>query len=145
MSEAGIRAQPRTTGTSGEPPRYDMAQRELRMVSDVVVAWAEMDGENDEQKKLNSLLTDEFILRTDMPANECLSEARAIRAFWRAADGGQWRRQAEEFLLQQFARDDEGRLASKALEAKCRAVVERIDALLHGGPWPDAVAKRRGA
>ncbi len=40
--------------------------------------WQDMDGETPVVQKINSYITCAFILSQDMPADECLSEARVI-------------------------------------------------------------------
>ncbi len=40
--------------------------------------WQDMAGINDLEKMVNSYLTSRFIWTKDIPADECLSEARAI-------------------------------------------------------------------
>ena len=42
--------------------------------------WENMEGETDTIKKLNSYLTCHFIIESDLPADECLSEAIAIES-----------------------------------------------------------------
>lgn len=43
-----------------------------------VTSWKDMAGDNDLEKRLNSYLTDRFIIRYDCPIDECLSESREI-------------------------------------------------------------------
>ena len=43
--------------------------------------WKKMAGDNELEKRLNSYLTCQFIVKHDIPADECLSEARFIIAF----------------------------------------------------------------
>lgn len=41
-------------------------------------AWDKMDGRDDLEKMVNGFLTGRFICRRQVPADECLSEARTI-------------------------------------------------------------------
>ena len=59
----------------------------MKMVEDVVKNWKQMEGETNEIKRLNSLLTATFIMN-DCPADECLSEAQHIVALFNA--GSDW-------------------------------------------------------
>ena len=54
-----------------------MTTRPFKLVADAEV-WEHMDGDNDLEKKLNSYLTCQFIIRNDVPSDECLDEAREI-------------------------------------------------------------------
>ncbi len=49
----------------------------MKFVKDASV-WQEMDGDTELEKRLNSYLTTLFIYKKDMPADECLDEARKI-------------------------------------------------------------------
>ena len=40
--------------------------------------WVQMAGETDLEKKVNSYLTCQFILSYNVPADECLTEAREL-------------------------------------------------------------------
>lgn len=51
--------------------------QEIELVDDAGV-WQEMDGDTELEKRLNSYLTCQFILVDDVPADECLSEAKEI-------------------------------------------------------------------
>jgi len=117
-------------------------KRNIPGVVNVVACWQEMAGDNDDLKKLNSFLTDKFIGHVEMPCDECESEAVTVYEIWLASEEEEWREQVEHFLVEQFASDEGGRLVSKAGGVRCRAAVRRIDALLHGGPWPDAEAQK---
>jgi len=53
--------------------------------------WSKMDGDNDLEKKVNSHLTCRIVSPSDMPPDECLSEARHIIVYdcsqrWLASD-----------------------------------------------------------
>ena len=41
-------------------------------------SWKEMEGDSNEEKRINHFLTKQFIFSRDIPADECLSEAQAI-------------------------------------------------------------------
>jgi len=43
-----------------------------------VSRWQEMAGDNDAEKAINSYLTSTFVGKNNMPADECLAEARVI-------------------------------------------------------------------
>lgn len=40
--------------------------------------WQDMAGDNELEKRLNSYLTVQFVIKEDVPYDECLSEAREI-------------------------------------------------------------------
>jgi len=42
------------------------------------ITWEQMDGNNELEKKLNHYLTKMFIVSSDVPSDECLTEARYI-------------------------------------------------------------------
>lgn len=111
-----------------------------RMVANVVVEWEKMAGESPEVRKLNSLLTHEFIGTHDFPADECLTEARELLAFW-LSDEGTWKAKATAYLVSQFgeATNLKGHrmAAPKGYDAVCAGVVDRAERVLRGGNWPD--------
>ena len=45
-----------------------------------VISWEYMDGDNELEKKINCYLTKQFIMPSDIPSDECLSEAKHIIA-----------------------------------------------------------------
>jgi hypothetical protein len=83
------------------------------MLVESSLRWEQMDGDTDAVKKINSILTYEFILEKKVPADECLVEAEEIvnldsaeeeledflyDAFGDLARGTQLERVAEEIL-----------------------------------------------
>ena len=73
-----------------------------RIVVDASV-WEDMDGETPTIKKLVSLLTCEFILSVDMPADECIDEARHLAALWAEDSSPAFLLKCEDYLVEQFA------------------------------------------
>lgn len=75
----------------------------MPMVEDVLVKWDEMEGENPLVKQLNALLTWAFILRYDVPSNECLSESIVILGLQGIVEAGEWELRVLWFLKERFA------------------------------------------
>jgi hypothetical protein len=71
-------------------------QRLVQNVSD----WHLMDGETPAIKKLNSLLTGQLVDPREIPADECVEEARHLAILWDKGRG--WERRAERYLVGQF-------------------------------------------
>jgi len=55
-------------------------KKEISRVVKGKVTWEQMDGDNELEKKVNCYLTKQFILSSNVPADECLSEAKHIIA-----------------------------------------------------------------
>ena len=72
----------------------------MKIVEDVVKNWKQMEGETDEIKRLNSLLTATFIMN-GCPADECLTEARHIAALFRTESD--WKEKTVAYLRSTFA------------------------------------------
>ena len=60
-----------------------------------------MEGETPSIRRLNSFLTDRFVCPTDIPADECLEEARHLAILWDKGVG--WEKEAAQYLIEQFA------------------------------------------
>lgn len=49
----------------------------MQIVEDAML-WELMDGDTEEQQKINSILTCRFIIRHDVPSDECLDYAETL-------------------------------------------------------------------
>ena len=57
-----------------------------KLVKNVTENWEQMEGETDEIKQLNAILTATFIGNRDFPADECLDHAQYIASLDRTTD-----------------------------------------------------------
>ena len=73
------------------------------MVDDVLVNWDEMKGDDPLIKQINAVLTWAFILRHDVPADECYSEAVVIPGLQGIVEAGEWELRVVWFLKERFA------------------------------------------
>jgi len=74
-----------------------------KMVDDVLVHWDQMTGKTDLHKQVNALLTAMMILRHDVPADECESEAAVVLGFQGMVAAGEWEMRVLWFLKERFA------------------------------------------
>lgn len=111
----------------------------MKMVANVMVDWRKMDGDTDEIKKLNSLLTSALVGSRDIPADECLEHAKVVMGFWLTGEPN-WALQSEKYLKTMFAvgHTQSGETVNLPETTKLvMATVERAKALLNSGRWPD--------
>ncbi len=71
------------------------------MIDDVLLQWHKMSGLTDKHKQVNALLTAAFILRWDMPRDECLIEAVELVDLQRKSSA--WPDSGAYLLKQRFA------------------------------------------
>jgi hypothetical protein len=118
-------------------PNYEMVENVLR-------DWQKMDGDNETERKINSLLTSAYILGVNGPSDECLSETRYVLEHWlRESVEGEGELSLEVqnieiafYLANQFV-SHLGVDPTDAQVRGCLPVVERINKLMAGGDWPD--------
>lgn len=111
----------------------------MKMVANVMVDWREMDGDTDEIKKLNSLLTSSLIGNRDIPADECLEHAKVVMGFW-LTGAENWALQSERYLKTMFAVGHKLDGTSEPMPQFYPLImetVERARRLLNSGRWPD--------
>jgi hypothetical protein len=116
-----------------------MQRRRGMMVPNVVVNWREMEGESIEIQMLNALITSAHVGSMDMPADECLTHARAVLAMFHA--DGDWKPKVVAYLKSMFATGVNGKTGDSrsipSMEPACVTTADRMGVLLRGGPWPD--------
>mgnify|MGYP003999479135 CR=1 FL=1 len=115
-----------------------------QLVPNVILNWERMGGESEEVQKINALVTSAFLGIRDFPADECLTEAQVILTHFMAEPPedapNPWKDRARAHLRVMFAEGVDGKGGRVKLPQFHDAVddtVERIEALLKGGPWPD--------
>lgn len=72
----------------------------MRIVKDAAV-WQDMAGETSVHQKINSFLTCAFIMRKDMPDDECVSYAQPLIDMWNQ-DSSQFYARAAAYLGRYF-------------------------------------------
>ena len=98
------------------------------MVADPIRDWQQMAGSTDLVKKLNALITTDQVLAHDVPHDECLTEAEWVVQMTEESD-------IAEFLINLFARTDEGESLGPDWEASCRRTAGRV-MWVKSGHWP---------
>lgn len=78
-----------------------------------------MDGETDELKKLNALLTHDHVGHLDLPSDECLTEARWIFEVEDEAT-------IASVLIGIFASTEEGEALGPGWKENCRRTAARV-------------------
>ena len=89
-----------------------------KVVEDVLANWKDMEGDTDQEKRLNAALTDHFVF-PEAPADECLGLARTVMTLVASHPAG-WEYLVENLFRQQFA------VGYKGTDVTAE--------LLHGGP-----------
>ena len=98
-SRRGILGQSRKAAATTPPGFY----KANYMVDDVLVHWDQMKGDDPLIQQINALLTWAFILRRDVPADECHSEAVVIPGMQGLVEAGEWELRVLWFLKERFA------------------------------------------
>lgn len=98
------------------------------MVHNPTRDWHFMEGYTDEVKKINALITHDQVLASDAPSDECLTEAEWVSNMEEQSD-------IEAFLINMFARTDEGEPLGEKWEAACRRTASRV-MWVKSGKWP---------
>ena len=101
------------------------------MVDDVLVNWEAMEGPTWLHKQVNALLTAMFIVRHDVPADECLSEATVALGLQGMVEAGEWELRVLWFLKERFATfsradDREDKKVFPHFEALCDRVAPLV-------------------
>ena len=113
----------------------------MPMIKNVMLDWKEMEGDTDEVRKLNSLLTSAFIGTQDIPSDECLTHAQALLGHFHAPVGDKpWSEGTRDYLRSMFAEGFNGkgeRVRLAQFDPAVDDAVTRAEAIIKGGPWPD--------
>lgn len=105
-------------------------------VDDVLTHWELMTGGSSAVKQLNALLTSFFILRHDVPNDECEDEAIELLSYRDQID---WEKKAFEYLRDRFAmyslNNGDLRRESPSMIKACEKAVVKV-AVLFAAPGP---------
>lgn len=93
--------------------------------------WAEMDGDTDLEKKINSILTHRFIWTKDVPTDECLVEAKHLVGMF---NHGCSEDEVAKYLAERF-RTPVGEEVSPVDIARTRPTAEKVLQVFGGAPW----------
>ena len=116
----------------------------MSMVANVAVDWEKMAGTTDDVRKLNALLTAAFIGVHDMPADECLNVAVEVLKLSVAEKDDDtpdvWKTRGAKHVHTMFATGTNRKGEVHVFHQEAAIVpdvVDRIERVLNGGPWPD--------
>tara|TARA_Y100000310_G_scaffold279517_1_gene298679 strand:- start:11743 stop:12093 length:351 start_codon:yes stop_codon:yes gene_type:complete len=111
----------------------------MSMVKNVLLDWEEMEGESVEVKLLNALLTSVFIGVRDIPADECVTHARAVLAMYHAEE--EWKPKVVAYLKSMFATGTNlktgERVKLSEYDNACVEAAERMGPILRASSLPD--------
>lgn len=81
-----------------------MTEKNTELAADAT-DWTKMEGETPAIQKLNSLFTSRFVLSRNVPADECVDEARLVASLWGLGPpGNSWDSDVREYLINRFAK-----------------------------------------